>query len=87
MEIGWPTLHTIIYNWLRDILLDQIRPERFLYESEAQYVTYDQGSTEMTQFISELKLHQEGNTRRYLFDRLLEQAYRTNLSIFYNFNI
>ena len=64
IKIEWPTLHTIIYDYLRDILLDEIRPERYIYEAEAQHVTYKRGTIEMAQFLSELKKHQEGKNSK-----------------------
>lgn len=44
-------------------MLDQIRPERYLYEEEAQHVSYKRGTIDMARFIAELKQHQEGEKK------------------------
>ena len=58
------TIETIVFNFVRDKLLDQVQPEKYLSESMAQVIVYARDSDEMGQFIHELKLHDDGKVFR-----------------------
>ena len=58
------TIETIVFNFVRDKLLDQVQPEKYLSESMAQVIVYARDSDEMGQFIHELKLHHDGKVFR-----------------------